>query len=428
MKKINWIKIMTGFVLLGFLVSMCGFKTGQLIKESALESAFLRVETISLNPAHLAGVSPISMEIRKLKSISVQYRQQSAKKVAGRAFNDQDSRPADVRVQPVLRLVPGGQSIGVKLNTLGVLVVGYHLVDSERGQASPGENAGIRVGDVITKINGKQMKSIADVQHMIAETTNKEPLKLTILRQKSQLRKTLVPAKDKYDRHYRLGLYIRDSASGIGTMTFYDPVTSSYGALGHVISDRDTGQPIQVHSGQIVRSTVQAIDKGTEGKPGEKIAFFPENALSIGSVNKNTPFGIYGHLKNDFDNRASRSSHALPVAFPEEVKEGPAQILTVLDGDKVQAFDIRIMNSIPQKYPATKGLVIKITDPRLLKATGGIVQGMSGSPIIQNGKLVGAVTHVFVSDPTCGYGVHIEWMLEEAGLKISAKHHERKAG
>jgi stage IV sporulation protein B len=322
-----------------------------------------------------------------------------------------------VNVLPDIRIVPGGESIGVKLNSVGVLVVGYHLVQTKNGDVSPGEDAGIKVGDIITAINGHNVENMSDVKEYVREAGDSgDPVQMTVLRQEKKLEKTLKPAKDTNDNKFRIGLYIRDSAAGIGTMTFYDPKSGKYGALGHVISDIDTKQPIQVNNGEIVKSQVTSIDKGTDGHPGEKIATFPSDAKAIGNVTKNTPFGIFGTLDKKLTN--GLMNKAIPIALSDEVKEGPAKILTVVDGNKVEAFDIKVLSSVPQKYPATKGLVIKITDPRLLKKTGGIVQGMSGSPIIQNGKLIGAVTHVFVNDPTSGYGVHIEWMLKEAGIDI----------
>lgn len=207
-------------------------------------------------------------------------------------------------------------------------------------------------------------------------------------------------------------------------MTFYDPKSKKYGALGHVISDMDTKKPIVVEDGQIVRSTVTSIEKGSNGVPGEKLARFSEDRQIIGNITRNSPFGIFGKLSSTMENGIM--DKAMPIALSHQVKEGPAKILTVVDDDQVKEFDIEIMSTIPQKFPATKGMVIKITDPKLLKKTGGIVQGMSGSPIIQNGKVVGAVTHVFVNDPTSGYGVHIEWMLNEAGIDIY-KNNRKKA-
>lgn len=326
-------------------------------------------------------------------------------------------KQVDVNVLPTLKVIPGGQSIGVKLNTVGVLVVGYHLVETENGKKSPGEAAGIQIGDVITAINGQKIENMSDLSPFIEEAGKTgKPLHLTILRDQHSVTAKLVPLKDKHDDVYRIGLYIRDSAAGIGTMTFYDPKSKTYGALGHVISDMDTKKPILVQNGQIMRSTVTSIEKGTSGNPGEKLARFSDGEEVIGTVTNNSPFGIFGKLTKPLPD--SPFTKPIPIALASQVKEGPAKILTVVENDKVEQFDVEIVSNVPQKFPATKGLVIRVTDPRLLKKTGGIVQGMSGSPIIQDGKLVGAVTHVFVNDPTSGYGVHIEWMLQEAGIDL----------
>jgi len=335
-------------------------------------------------------------------------------------------KQVDVKVLPKYKIVPGGQSIGVKLNTLGVLVVGHHLVETENGKKSPGEIAGIQVGDIITAINGKKIENMNDVSPFIQESGKTgKPLHLQISRNRHRFETKLTPLKDKNDHAYRIGLYIRDSAAGIGTMTFYDPVTKKYGALGHVISDMDTKQPIVVRDGQIMKSTVTSIEKGSNGNPGEKLARFSNDKEVIGNITHNSPFGIFGTLSKPIENGILDS--AIPIALSHQVKEGKAKILTVVENDKVEEFEIEIVSTVPQKFPATKGMVIKVTDPRLLKKTGGIVQGMSGSPIIQDGRLVGAVTHVFVNDPTSGYGVHIEWMLHEAGIDIYGKS-SKKAG
>ena len=185
----------------------------------------------------------------------------------------------------------------------------------------------------------------------------------------------------------------------------------------------DTKKPIIVDDGQIVKSTVTSIEKGSNGNPGEKLARFSSDKEVIGNIKRNSPYGIFGELNRDIENGVM--DEALPIALSHEVKEGPAQILTVVEDDEVKLFDIEIVSTIPQKFPATKGMVIKITDQELLGKTGGIVQGMSGSPIIQDEKVIGAVTHVFVNDPTSGYGVHIEWMLNEAGIDIYEKPQEK---
>ncbi|MRH43178.1 SpoIVB peptidase [Aquibacillus halophilus] len=326
-------------------------------------------------------------------------------------------KKVNVDVLDDFKIIPGGQSIGVNLQTLGVLVVGHHLVNTKEGEVSPGEKAKIEVGDTLLEINGKKINSMKEVAPFVEDSGDKnEPLTVKVKRGEEIFDTKLTPYKDLKDEKYRIGLYIRDSAAGIGTMTFFDPKSKKYGALGHVISDMDTRKPIEINNGTIVRSNIKSIEKGVNGTPGEKQAEFLAGEEKIGSITKNSPFGVFGVLKKNILN--GKMDEPMPIALSHQVKEGPAKILTVVKGEKVQEFDVEVINSVPQKFPATKGMIIKITDQDLLDKTGGIVQGMSGSPIIQNGKIIGAVTHVFVNDPTSGYGVHIEWMLQEAGIDI----------
>ena len=333
-------------------------------------------------------------------------------------------KKVDVNVLKDFKVVPGGQSIGVKLNTLGVLVVGHHLVTTTEGKVSPGELAGIQVGDIITEINGQKIEKMSDVAPFVQEAgQSNKPLKIIVTRENGKIETELMPQKEKGEENFKLGLYIRDSAAGIGTMTFYHPESKKYGALGHVISDMDTKKPIIVDDGQIVKSTVTSIEKGSNGNPGEKLARFSSDKEVIGNIKRNSPYGIFGELNRDMKNGVV--DEPMSIALSHQVKEGPAKILTVVEDDEVKLFDIEIVSTIPQKFPATKGMVIKITDQELLGKTGGIVQGMSGSPIIQDEKVIGAVTHVFVNDPTSGYGVHIEWMLNEAGIDIYEKPQEK---
>lgn len=330
--------------------------------------------------------------------------------------NDIPIKQASVAVREDKRFIPGGQSIGVQLQTLGILVVGHHLVFDKEATASPGEAAEILVGDIILEMNGESVKKVEDVKPIVKKSGEKnEAVSIKLKRSGKVIETKLNPVLNKQNNTFQIGLYIRDSATGIGTISFYDTKTNKYGALGHVISDSDTKKPIEIYKGKIVHSEVTAIEKGNKGDPGEKQAKFSMKDKSLGTITKNSPFGVFGEINPDVLNLKSVQK-PLSIALSSEVEEGPAKILTVINGEEVEEFDIEIVNSIQQKHPATKGMVIKVTDKRLLAATGGIVQGMSGSPIIQNGKLIGAVTHVFVNDPTSGYGIHIEWMLEEADI------------
>ncbi|WP_460322383.1 SpoIVB peptidase [Paenibacillus sp. YSY-4.3] len=336
-------------------------------------------------------------------------------KLRMKLFGQIPLKPVKVNVIPDLKVIPGGQTIGVKVKSDGILVVGHHLVNTDKAKISPGEAAGIQPGDLITHLNGSRLKDVHEVASLVEQAgKKKQPLKVVYKRSNKEFTTTLTPAFDKQDKAWRLGLYIRDSAAGVGTLTFYAPNEGVYGALGHVITDMNTQTPIVVGSGQILQSSVTSISKSESGEPGEKRAHFVKEGKTLGTIERNTHFGIFGKMSENPDHSVYKKP--IPVAFSEEVKEGPAEILTVVEGQQVERFKVEIAHVSRQSTPQTKGLVIRITDPRLVEKTGGIVQGMSGSPIIQNGKLIGAVTHVFVNDPRSGYGCFIEWMLQDAGI------------
>jgi stage IV sporulation protein B len=372
----------------------------------------------SINPqvAAVNGSSDAIFPVDLNRPLSIQPRQSGTTELRLRLFGI-PFKTVKLQVIPDLRVVPGGQTIGVKVKSAGIMVVGHHLVKTQGGaETSPGEDAKLKLGDLILEINGAPSNDVSKIG-LIAESAGQSgtPLALLVQRGKDRFRTKLRPAYDQQDKAWRLGLYIRDSAAGVGTLTFYAPDHGVYGALGHVITDMDTQTPIIVGSGEILHSSVTSISKSQNGEPGEKRAHFKEGR-TLGNVERNTPFGIFGKMSGMPAH--SYRSDAVPVAFAEEVEEGPAEIWTVVGGQKVEKFSIRIVHVSKQSSPATKGMVIKITDSRLLERTGGIVQGMSGSPILQKGKLVGAVTHVFVNDPTSGYGCYIEWMLQDAGILL----------
>lgn len=328
---------------------------------------------------------------------------------------DSSNHFLEAAIKETKEFIPGGQSIGVQLQTLGILVVGHHQMKADK-TANHLDDMDVQVGDIILEMNEKKVTKVEDVKPIVNEAgKNDESVKVKIKRNDRLLNITLQPQRNEKDNSYQIGLYIRDSATGIGTISFYDAETNKYGALGHIISDADTKKPIEINKGSIVPSDVTSIEKGNKGKPGEKQASFSFKDKKLGNITKNTHYGVFGKL-DPATLKAKSLQQPLPLALSSEVKEGPATILTVVEGNKVDTFDIEIIKSMKQKHPSTKGMIIKVTDKRLLEKTGGIVQGMSGSPIIQNGKLIGAVTHVFVNDPTSGYGIHMEWMLKEAGI------------
>ncbi|MFB5661991.1 SpoIVB peptidase [Alteribacillus sp. HJP-4] len=305
------------------------------------------------------------------------------------------------------QVIPGGESIGVTLQSKGVIIVGFHEIITENGRVSPAEEAGLKAGDIILEIDGISMNSLDDVVSRLQAAKSGETLTTRIKRGNELLTKKIKAYEN--DEGSVIGAYIRNAATGVGTLTFVDPQTKKYGALGHVISDSDTKKPIAIKEGQIVSSSVNAIERGSNGHPGEKQAVLKSKDKLLGNVTKNSPFGIFGNWTGE----EVLSKQALPISKSNEVKKGPAKMRTVVEGQEVEEFDIEVVQTIPQLYPASKGMVIKVTDPDLLNRTGGIIQGMSGSPIIQNGKIIGAVTHVFVNDSTTGYACHIEWMLNE---------------
>ena len=308
-------------------------------------------------------------------------------------------------------LVVGGQAIGVKLHTKGALIVGISEVTTPEGATvNPGLKAGLNTGDIIEKVNNEVVENAAHLSELVNKY-HTGTVTLTIKRGDNTLTLNIIPVKDKNDGKYKLGTWVRDSTAGVGTLTFYDPNTMKYASLGHAITDVDTRTNLCVGNGEIVISRIIDIKIGERGTPGELKGSFSDEDAAIGSIDKNTDFGIYGTLKKAVTNPIY--SEPLEVGSMDSIKLGKATILCTIDSSGVKEYECEIVKINLQDSPSPKGLVVKITDSRLLTKTGGIVQGMSGSPIIQNGKIIGAVTHVFINDPTQGYGIFIEWMLEQ---------------
>ncbi|NLO89667.1 MAG: SpoIVB peptidase [Clostridia bacterium] len=332
-----------------------------------------------------------------------------------------------VDVLPQYEVIPGGQSIGVILKSHGIIVVGYSSIKVSGESLVPAKSAGIRVGDVILSINGRK----ADSEEAVAEIVDsagreRKNVVMRVKRGKHVMNLNVKPVYCSETGRYRIGLYVRDNAAGVGTLTFYEPKSNIFGALGHAVSSGNSDQEVAFKSGKIIEATVQGIHQGKRGQPGEKIGIFLNDGRVKGNIINNSKYGIFGKM-TQFSDENSFYRKPIPVAFSGQIKEGPAKMLTVVQGDNVEAFDIKILKVMPNQHNSGRGLVIKVTDKKLINLTGGIIQGMSGSPIIQNGRLVGAVTHVFINDPTQGYGVMAEWMLLESGI-LDGEEISRKVG
>lgn len=307
-------------------------------------------------------------------------------------------------------LVPGGQSVGIKMNVKGVLIVGLEEIETENAVVSPGYDAGLQIGDTITEINGNAVSYAKDVTEIV-NNNGKKSLELKILRKEKTETIKLHPVKERNSQTYKIGVWVKEKIAGIGTLTFFDPRCNVFASLGHGIYEMQTGTLLEAGDGQLLRTEVKSIKEGAVGKPGEIRGIFYGDEKPVGQVRKNSTFGVYA---TGLDVSRMDLKDPIVMGRQEQVEEGDAYILTTIDGKKVEQFDIRITKVNHQSRPDGKGMEIEVTDDRLLKHCGGIVQGMSGSPIIQNNRLVGAVTHVFVNNPTRGYGIFAEWMVKES--------------
>ncbi len=292
-------------------------------------------------------------------------------------------------------IIPGGENIGIEVKTNGVLVVGIYEIDGK----FPATESGIKIGDIITKVDNKSISSISELGSFL----NKLELSISYIRNNKEYNTTLKLVN--VNGEFKTGLYVKDTITGVGTLSFIDPNTHLYGALGHEIIESSTGVMLETNNGSIFESNVLNIERSENGNPGSKIADLKlENKK--GTIFENTTKGIFGKYTSDLPNKKQ-----FKVAQPNEIKIGPAKIYTVLNGNEIKEYSINIIKTNKND---TKNILFEITDDELLNRTGGIIQGMSGSPIIQGEYIIGAVTHVVVDNPSKGYGIFITKMLEEA--------------
>jgi stage IV sporulation protein B len=302
-------------------------------------------------------------------------------------------------------LVPVGRTVGIKLFSRGVMVVALSEIETTDGMVWPARDCGLAVGDIITEINHTRVNSIEEVEREIGQTEH-GALSIQALRDGKSMEMEAEAASCQADGSYKLGAWLRDSMAGIGTVTWYDPDSHVFAALGHGINDVDTGRLIPVRSGGIMASTVSAVVKGERAKPGQLHGTF-DLTEDVGTLFANSTGGVFGRTDSTmFD------GEPVPVAGKNEVHTGAAVIRCNVEGNQVEEYTVELLRIYPELGDSTRNLLLQVNDKRLLERTGGIVQGMSGSPVIQDGKLVGAVTHVLVNDPTRGYGIFAENMLE----------------
>lgn len=308
-------------------------------------------------------------------------------------------------------IIPGGQTVGVELKTEGVLVVGLaDILDKDKTSISPAKMAGIQIGDKIMEIDSHTMRSTDDIISYTEENGIKT-YNFKIDRQGRILNLKVTPVERHESDEIKFGFWARDDIAGIGTITFVDPESGYYSAIGHGISDSETGALIDIEFGTISKANITSIKLGKKGEPGEIIGYIlKDKEDSLGTVLNNTNFGIYGKI--DEKNIGYFSNDLIEVGKKEEIKIGPAQIISCVNNE-LKRYDIEITKLFYQSKPDEKSFVVKITDEELLSLTNGIIQGMSGCPVIQNNKIVGAITHVFMNDPSKGYGIYIEWIFDE---------------
>lgn len=295
-------------------------------------------------------------------------------------------------------LIPGGQSIGIEINTDGILIVGFYKIDNKLNKGIPE----LKVGDRIKKVGSKEVNTIEELITAIDSEMEDGKVSLTVLRKNNEFITKLELILS--EGNYKTGLYVKDSISGIGTISYIDPETQRYCALGHEIEETNSQMRVEVREGSIFRSVITGIDRSVRGTPGGKNAKFYSNE-KYGTIDANLETGIYGNYTDKLNN-----TEKLEVGNLDEIELGYAKIYTVLDNENIKEYEINITKI--DKKSKIKNIYFEVTDKELLEKTGGIVQGMSGSPIIQDDKIIGAVTHVVISAPNTGYGISIIRMLE----------------
>ncbi|NLK37733.1 MAG: SpoIVB peptidase [Epulopiscium sp.] len=312
-------------------------------------------------------------------------------------------------VFPEMEVIPSGKAVGVSMDTDGIMVLGTGYVSGKDNTIQEPAKGILKSGDLILKANGKELQNKEDLIQVVEEEGGKE-IHFSINRKGETKEVAVKPVFSLPDNNYKIGVWVRDSTQGIGTLTYIDMDSLKFGALGHGVYDIDTKELMKIRNGKITKSSVNEIKKGEKGVPGELMGNVTDGDY-LGEITQNSEVGLYGNI--DETQKRYFEGKKVPIALKQEIHEGKASILSNIQGTKIEEYEIEIESVNHFSHNVSKGLVLRITDERLLSQTGGIVQGMSGSPILQDGKLIGAVTHVFVQNPEKGYGIFIENMIKQ---------------
>ena len=363
-------------------------------------------EISNINEKNMFG-KYVSADVYK-ENVNVNGEKQTKTKLTFKLFGIIPIKTLNAEISNGVEVYVGGIPLGFSLKTKGAIVIGESTIQTDDGFVTTLKNKSIKSGDILYKINGIVIDSVDNIPELLNDC-NGERVELTLLRDEKEVIVELVPELDVSADSYKLGLWVRDDASGVGTLTFINADNNRFGALGHSITDFETGVEVPVSDGKIYKCSLIGITKGERGKPGELRCLFMQGNNYKGTVDINCDYGVYGEVTN-FDGLMD-NNRIVPIGSRMSVKPGKAKLISSVSGVP-EEYDIEIIKTSYQPKSSDKSMVIRVTDSRLLELTGGIVQGMSGSPIIQDGKLIGAVTHVFLSDPTKGYAVYVDWMLE----------------
>ena len=376
---------------------------------------YMYVSNITLIPKQITLLEGESYKIRTLYGIDVV---ETSSAISGNentikvglSLLGKNVREVTVNILEDVEVIPIGKIIGLKLYTNGVLIVGMSEIENVNHIIEkPFENLDIQEGDTIIKVNDSEIQTIEALQKEINNSAGKN-INLTLLKEDGTISTSNIKPVQVSSKEYKLGLWVKDAATGVGTLTYYEPETKGFAALGHGITDIDTDKLINIDSGSIVTSKVVSIQKGEVGKPGE-IRGSILNQPTIGTVYKNTEFGIYGEI-TETSNLKIDYSNKLKVALRNEIVEGDATILCSIDGKETKEYKIKIEKIYSENNENNKSMLIEVVDEELIQKTGGIIRGLSGAPIIQNGKFIGAVTNVLVNSPTKGYAIFADIMIK----------------